>query len=183
MKGINEQKGEGVMKRKLLIYPAPALRWIADPVTDEFGSDWLKKLVQDMEHIINTNEIKGVGLAATQIGVNKAVIIYRDRAGTVHALCNPKIIARFGIIRSYDESCLSLPEFKVNIKRSKGVKVKAQTVDGKGIIIKERGFQAIILQHEIDHLHGMILTDRDPDRNKVAHYIIELFKKEGVENG
>ncbi len=142
------------MKRKLLIHPDPRLKQVAEPIIDEFGSVWLMDLVDDME------KVKGAGLAAIQIGVNKSIIIYKDRAGTVHALCNAKIISCFGSVKSYGESCLSVPEFKADVKRFKGVKVKAQTLSGKTVTIKERGFTAIVLQHEIDHLNGIVIIDR-----------------------
>ncbi len=161
------------MKRKILIYPNQKLDCIAEPIVDEFGSDWLKELVQDMEHTIEDN---GVGLAATQIGVNKAVIICKDRTRTVLALCNPEITGSFGEITSHDESCLSVPGMKASVKRFKGIKVKAQTIDGHTVIIKERGFQSIILQHEIDHLRGITLANRASDKEKVMYYLFDRTK-------
>ena len=146
------------MKRKLLTYPNPKLRQVAKQLTTEFGSDQLKELVQDMESIMRANN--GIGLAAIQIGVNKSVIIYKDTTGTVHSLCNARIATSFGNVTSYDEGCLSAPGFKADIKRLKGIKVKAQTVDGKPITVKTRGLEAITLQHEIDHLNGIDFADR-----------------------
>lgn len=162
------------MERELVLYPDPRLKMIADPVVDEFNSAWLVQLVRDMENMIETNEIKGVGLAAIQISVNKSVIIYKDRSGVVHALCNPKIISRFGKITSYDEGCLSVPGFKADVKRSKGVKVKAQTIEGKDITVKERGYVGIILQHEIDHTNGREFIDRVANSKEKHKYIDEV---------
>jgi len=137
-------------------------------------------LVKDMEHIINTGSVEGVGLAAIQIGVNKSVIIYKDRAGSVRALCNPKIVTHFGTVTSYDESCLSIPGFRANVERFKGIKVKAQMIDGNSVTIKERGFQSIILQHEIEHLCGTLFTDHVSNKEKLANYTAESFEKKVI---
>lgn len=154
------------MKRELIFYPDERLKQIAEPIYNEFGSSWLEELVQDMKHTIETNAIKGVGLAAVQIGVNKSVIIYKDRSETVHTLCNARIVRRFGKVKSYDEGCLSVPGYKADIRRAKGIKVKAQLTDGTHVTLKERGFQAIILQHEIDHLNGLEFIDHVPNNNR-----------------
>lgn len=154
------------MPRELIFYPDLRLKKIAEPIHHEFNSDWLKELVYDMIHIARTNEVKGVGLAAIQIGVNKSVIVCEDRAGEMHALCNARIVKRFGKIISRGEGCLSVPGYTADIKRAKGVKVKAQFTDGTHVTIKERGFQAIILQHEIDHLNGLEFIDHVPSGNR-----------------
>ncbi len=163
------------MKRELIFYPDLRLKKIAEPIYHEFGTDWLDELVQDMVHVIETNEVKGVGLAAIQIGVNKSVIIYKSRTGIVHALCNARIASRFGRIKSYSEGCLSVSGFKADIKRAKGVKVKAQTMDGTHVVIKERGLQSIILQHEIDHLNGLEFIDHIPSSNKAKQEYIKYL--------
>lgn len=151
------------MKRELLFYPDPLLRQTAEPV-DEFGSEWLKGLVYDMVQTVIERE--GVGLAAAQIGVNMAVIVFKDRLEEIRVLCNPKIIGRFGRVTSYGEGCLSVIGFRGDIKRSKEIKVAGQTVDGESITLRRRGKQAIILQHEIDHLAGIEFIDRIPDSDK-----------------
>ncbi len=168
------------MQKELLTYPDPALAQPAEPVEPgEFGSDWLRDLVVDMEE---TMAGRGIGLAATQIGVNKAVIIYTNKAGVIHPLCNPKIVARAGRSMSYGEKCLSVPGFHADIKRSKQIVVRAQTLDGVEITIRERGILAILLQHEIDHLNGMTSIDRVLDRDKEKQEYLISLKKE-VDHG
>lgn len=142
----------------LVEHPNPILGEVAEPITDEFGSDWLKELIDRMEEV--TYHFGANGLAAVQIGVNKAVIIYKDKSGTLNTLCNPKIIARSGKVKSYGEGCLCVPGQRFDIRRSKEVKVKAHTIDGEEILVKEKGFPAIILQHEIDHLNGITVKER-----------------------
>ncbi len=162
--------------KKLIFCPDLKLRNIAEPIKDEFGSDWLKQLVQDMKEVMEDS--KGAGLAAVQIGVNKSVIIYKDRMNSTLALCNAEIIGCFGSVKSYGEGCLSAPGFNTDVKRFKGIKVKGQTIDGDTVTIKERGFLSIVLQHEIDHLKGILILDRSKDRKAVADYTVKLFKEE-----
>lgn len=162
--------------KKLIFCPDLKLRNIAEPIKDEFGSDWLRQLVQDMKEVMEDR--KGAGLAAVQIGVNKSVIIYKDRRNTTHAICNAEVIGCFGSVKSYGEGCLSVPGFNTDVKRFKGVKVKGQTIDGRTATIKERGFLSIVLQHEIDHLKGILILDRSKDRKAVADYTVKLFKEE-----
>jgi len=142
----------------LVEYPNPILNETAEPITDEFGSDWLRELIAKMERIVH--QFNANGLAATQIGINKAVIIYKDESGIIRALCNPKIIARSGKVKSYGEGCLCLPGRRFDIRRSKEIKVKAQTSEDEKITFKERGFTAIVLQHEIDHVNGITIIDK-----------------------
>ena len=164
---------------EIITYPHPILNERAEPITDEFGSEWLKKLVKDMEQTLKVKG--GVGLAAVQIGVNKAVIIYEDSTGRICALCNPKVMRTFGKVLSKDEGCLSLPGFRADIRRAKGVKVKARTIGGSPITVKERGFVATILQHEIDHLNGVTLLDKLPGDHRVKRSYLRFLENEEVE--
>jgi len=152
----------------LIEYPNPILEQIAEPlVVDEFNSEWLADLVKKMEETIR--QFDANGLAAPQIGVSKAVIICRDRHGLLRTLCNPEIIARSGKVKSYGEGCLSSPGFRTDLRRSKIIKVKAQTVEGAEVIFKEQGFPAIILQHEIDHVNGILLISRASGAEKLEY--------------
>lgn len=143
---------------EIVEHPNPILSETAEPITDEFGTDQLYELVKRMERAVYQNEANG--LAAVQIGVNKAVVIYKDKLGAIRTLCNPEIIARSGKVKSYGEGCLCAPGKRIDIRRSKEVKVKAKTFEGKDIIVKEKGFPAIILQHEIDHLNGICIINK-----------------------
>jgi peptide deformylase len=158
---------------KLVLYPDPRLKQVAEPITDdEFGSDWLKDLVEEMKDVM----MNGVGLAAIQIGVNKSVILFSDRAGYVYALFNPEIVSRFGKVTSYEEGCLSVPGFKADVRRSKGIKIKARNIAGEPITLKERGYTAIILQHEIDHTNGKVFIDPVSDNNQAKREYIRSLE-------
>jgi len=147
------------MDYEIVEYPNPILQEPAVSIPEEeYGTDELNSIINRMISVIN--DIGANGLAAVQIGISKALVVYRGRAGDLIALCNPEIIGRHGKVKSYEEGCLSSPGLRVDIRRSKEIKVRARTPDGKEIIFREKGFPAIILQHEIDHVNGVTLAGR-----------------------
>ncbi len=105
----------------------------------------------------------GVGLAATQVGWGKSVLIYdignKDGERALHVLINPRIVDSEGQILSEDEGCLSLPDFRADVKRAEKVLVEAVDRDGNPLRIEAEGLHAIVLQHEIDHLSGRLCID------------------------
>lgn len=143
----------------VLAHPNPALSQGAadvDPKTDA----GLRELATRMARIMY--RFAGIGLAATQIGVLKRVIVYDlsdDGSGLV-ALCNPTIVERSGECDIDDEGCLSVPGISVPIERSCKVTVQALSLDGSSIRIEADGLMARMLQHEIDHLDGRLIIDR-----------------------
>ncbi|KAA8995475.1 peptide deformylase [Affinibrenneria salicis] len=119
----------------------------------------VQRLIEDMQDTLYATD-NGIGLAAPQIGYKDAVIIIdiseqRDRP---LIMVNPKIILTEGEINS-EEGCLSVPDIYAQVKRYKKVRVKALDRDGKEIFIEDDGYLAIVMQHEIDHLHGKIFID------------------------
>ena len=124
---------------------------------EEIFSPETKKLIQDMKYWIKKGD--GVGLAAVQIGVLKRIIIV-ELANEVCAFINPKIVRRSWKKTSIEEGCLSVPGKNGYVKRSKTVKVKALNENGKEIKFKVSGILAIIFQHEIDHLEGILFIDK-----------------------
>jgi peptide deformylase len=98
----------------------------------------------------------GVGLAAPQIGIHKRIAIVRTDQGTLD-LVNPVIVARGMMMLSKDEACLSLPGVSENIWRHGEIVVRDNT-NPEGIVAT--GFLAVVIQHEIDHLDGILITDR-----------------------
>ncbi len=144
---------------KITTYPDPVLREECTPVTQ--FDDALKQLAADMAETMYASD--GIGLAAPQVGIAKAFIVLdvasaEERGKEVLSLANPKIVANDGTIE-FEEGCLSLPELTVPMKRSATVTVAAQDLDGKTIEVHAEGLLAIVLQHEIDHLHGRLLVD------------------------
>ena len=107
---------------------------------------------------------QGIGLAAPQTGVLLRVIVMdvsRYQAGTWPlALVNPAITARRGGYESATEGCLSLPGIEAPVRRARQVRVTAQETDGVPVVLEATGLQARVLQHEIDHLNGLLFIDR-----------------------
>jgi peptide deformylase len=106
----------------------------------------------------------GVGLAATQVGFDGSLIVFdpetEKKNGLYRVLINPKIVDSHGEILSEDEGCLSVPGFRSNVRRARQVLVEGLDRDGNPVSIEADGFQAILLQHEIDHLQGKLFIDR-----------------------
>lgn len=140
-------------------YPDEVLKKKAELITDIDGD--LQKLIDDMiETMYNSN---GIGLAAPQVGVSKRLIIVdtssRQENQSLVVLINPEIINSEGEILS-EEGCLSLPGFITRLKRNEKVFVRGLNRKGKPIEIEATGLLARALQHEIDHLDGILLIDR-----------------------
>ena len=144
--------------RKIQIFPDPALRKIAEPV-DRIDES-LKTLIGDM--IETMHAAPGVGLAAPQVGVSQRVIVADPSAGEnpdlALELMNPEIISCKGSVQ-HEEGCLSLPEVEVKVQRAEQIVVKAQRLDGRMQTIEAEGYLSYILQHEIDHLNGVLIID------------------------
>jgi peptide deformylase len=113
----------------------------------------------------------GLAIAATQIGVLKRVVVYDLSAegDDPVVLCNPVIVERSAECSVQDEGCLSLPGIGVPVERSVGVTCEALNLRGEAVRIEADGLFARMLQHEIDHLDGVLIIDRaTPDERKAA---------------
>ena len=137
------------------IVPDPVLRQKSRRVRIIDGS--IQKLISDMWETLHA-EPGRVGLAAPQIGVPLRVIIISIPEEGDIVLINPEIVRRTGE-RLIDEGCLSIPGYIGQIKRAVSVKVKGRDQDGKEIRIKADELLAQALQHEIDHLNGVLYID------------------------
>ena len=124
----------------------------------------LKKLLDNMEDTMRA--APGVGLAAPQVGVLQRVIVVDIGEGLI-AFINPKIAKKSGKCMFY-EGCLSVPGVEGQVERSEMICVKGLDRNGKPIIVEAEGYLAVVIQHEIDHLDGVLFVDRikDPSRLK-----------------
>ncbi len=140
---------------KLKLYPAPILRKKASPVNKVTSEerDILSKMAQMMY------ELKGVGLAANQVGLDKFMLV-ADAGNCLYKLINPQIIKRQRASEIMEEGCLSLPGINLKIRRAKAVSLKARDENGNPVVINAEGLLSRILQHEIDHLNGKLITER-----------------------
>jgi peptide deformylase len=134
--------------------PEPVLRQKAKRVRTIDGS--IKKLAGDM--IETMHSASGVGLAAPQVGVSLRVIVIGIPEEEDIVLINPQVVRRKGE-RLVNEGCLSVPGYIGQIKRAESVRAKGQSLDGKEVRIKADGLLAQALEHEIDHLNGVLYID------------------------
>lgn len=150
---------------KILKYPEKSL--LEPSVKIERITDELKDLIEDMGDTMF--DAPGVGLAAPQVGVNQRLIVYDSNADNPDsdastqeftALINPEIVAASGSIVSEKEACLSVSDYSADVKRYEFVTVQALDIDGNEIEIDAEGILAVIMQHEIDHLDGVLFIDR-----------------------
>jgi peptide deformylase len=112
----------------------------------------------------------GVGLAATQVGVLHRVLVYRvQQEAPVNALINPEIEWRGQEEEAAEEGCLSLPSVLVDVERPVHVRVRAKNEDGEDVVVEASGLEARVIQHEVDHLDGVLILDRTSrDQRKEA---------------
>lgn len=154
----------------VLLHPSPALTQVSQVVNPAAEKD-LGDLCKRMARLML--EAPGIGLAAPQIGILKRVIVIAadvddDKRGVV-ALCNPQIVLASDEVETEEEGCLSLPGISVPVERAAGVTCEALSLSGKHVRIEAEGLQARLLQHEIDHLDGLLIIDRaTPEERKAA---------------
>ncbi len=135
----------------------PVLRTRARPI--ERIDDSLRDEIRRMGVLMN--DALGVGLAATQLGVLHRVLVYRILPDSpVAALINPEIDWRGNDEEVAEEGCLSLPAVLVEVERPVYVRVRAHDENGEPIMIEASGLEARVIQHEIDHLDGVLILDR-----------------------
>ncbi|HUZ85035.1 MAG TPA: peptide deformylase [Gaiellales bacterium] len=140
-------------------YPDPALRVRANPVGEVDGE--LRELVARMAEVME--RAHGAGLAAPQIGVLRRVLIYRaGRDGALTTLVNPELSELSDEHETEPEGCLSLlgGELSVPVERHLRLRVRALDGDGAAIEFEAEGLEARVIQHEVDHLDGVLIIDR-----------------------
>ena len=139
-------------------YPDPVLRKPAEPVA--VIDEKLRKLALDM--IETMQDANGVGLAAPQVGVSLRMVIvdFNPELGDPRPLVNPVIIKRSGRKQLGEEGCLSFPGLKSHVKRTPRLVVEAQDLDGNTVEYEAEDLAARAVQHELDHLDGMLFVDK-----------------------
>ena len=152
----------------IYVAPHPVLKKIAEPVAEV--TDELRKLMDDM--LDTMYAAPGIGLAAPQVGVSKRILVldvdqpkeedreaFGDRRGKPQFFVNPEIVWESEERNIYDEGCLSLPGQYADVERPKKVRVKFLDYHGKPQEIEADGILATCLQHEMDHLEGILFVD------------------------
>jgi peptide deformylase len=147
-------------------YGDPALRSRARPIEvfDEGLADEVRRMGRLMDDAL------GIGLAATQLGVMHRVLVYRaDTDAPLGVLINPEIEHKSDELETMEEGCLSLPGVGVEVERPVEVRVRAVDASGALITVEASGLEARVIQHEIDHLDGVLILDRTTrDQRKQA---------------
>jgi len=145
--------------RPILIAPDPRLKAVSTPV-ESVDAD-IRKLVEDMAD--SMYEAEGIGLAAVQIGVAKRIIVMdldqKDGKKNWRVFINPKITWASEEMATFEEGCLSVPEIWDDVERPARIKAEYLDLDGKTIEIEADGMLATCLQHEMDHLEGVLFID------------------------
>lgn len=144
----------------IITYPDPFLKTKTRPVKDV--DDTIRKLIDDMAETMYA--APGIGLAATQVGVSHRILVYDisppEIEDGLQVLINPEIVEQGGAQLSEGEGCLSVPDFRADVNRYEWVRVTALDREGRPFTIEDSGLHAIVLQHEIDHLDGVLFIDR-----------------------
>jgi peptide deformylase len=149
-------------------YPDPVLRMKANEVADFDES--VTSLVERMTMLME--EARGVGLAAPQLGVLRRVLVYRTgEEDPVVALVNPRVVTTGEETEISEEGCLSLgaATVVVEVERPTAITVEASSPEGEALRVEAEGLQARVIQHELDHLDGVLTIDRTtPEQRKEA---------------
>ena len=147
-------------KLDILKFPNQFLMKPTQPVENIDGN--LQRLIDDMAETMYA--APGVGLAAIQVGSDKRILVYdelpREEKRKFQVIINPQLIESEGEIISENEGCLSVPDFRSDVKRAARVLVEGLDREGNPLRLEAENFLAIVLQHEIDHLDGTLFIDR-----------------------
>ena len=145
--------------RPIITAPAPRLKAVSAPVKKVDGE--IRKLAEDMADSMYAAD--GIGLAAVQVGVAKRIIVMdldqKDGKKDWRVFINPKILWASDEKAVYEEGCLSVPEIYDDVERPAGIKAEYLDLDGKRVEIEADGMLATCLQHEMDHLEGILFID------------------------
>jgi peptide deformylase len=165
----------------IVTYPDNFLKKPTDPVENIDGK--IQKAIDNMAETMY--HAPGVGLAAIQVGIGKSLLIYDvsppGEERSLAVLINPKIVISEGTQLSENEGCLSVPEYRSDVKRASSILVEAYDRNEKSVRFEAHGFLAIVLQHEIDHLNGTLFIDRISSLKRQLY--ARRIKKQLKQNG
>lgn len=157
----------------LQYYPSPALRQVAVRVADP-GARSVQELARAMGATMLAAE--GIGLAAPQVGIGQRVIVVRAQDGFA-SFVNPEVIDCSKRQEDGEEGCLSIPGIFGVVRRPYQVKIRAVSLAGKAVTMDAEGLTARVLQHEIDHLNGVLFIDRWLKITSGAERLRELWDR------
>ncbi|MCF6765953.1 peptide deformylase [Thiotrichales bacterium 19S3-7] len=161
---------------EVLKYPNPFLKKKVDEVNLENVENYADTIANMIETMYHT---RGIGLAATQVGINARIFVMDLSEDRSKAMCfiNPEIIETHGSVL-FEEGCLSFPGMFVKVDRAEKIKVKAYDQTGKAFELEADGLQGICIQHETDHLNGITFFDHlSPLKRKLAEKKFSKLRK------
>lgn len=168
--------------RPILILPDPKLRLVSEPVAKV--SSGLSPLIDDMFETMY--DAPGIGLAAIQVGVPQRIVTIdtarQDEPKKPIALINPEILWSSDEMSSYEEGCLSIPEYYEEVERPAKVRVRFTDRDGTTCEMEAEGLLATCLQHELDHLEGKLFIDHISrlKRERVIKKFTKAARRDGA---
>ena len=143
-------------------YGDPALRMPAHEV--EGVDDDVRRLAERMIGLME--DAQGVGLAATQVGVLRRIFVFVDGEDGPRAVVNPRVVEQAAETEPDEEGCLSLQGVRVPVERSLRLVVEGLDLDAKPVHLELEGYTARVVQHELDHLDGVLIIDRTDDEHR-----------------
>lgn len=169
---------------EILKYPDPRLREVAKPVTEI--TDETRQLIESMAETMYV--ASGCGLAATQVGVDARIFVIdiagEDEESDLKVFINPEIVETRGVL-AWEEGCLSFPGATEEIRRADWVKVRALDQFGKPFELEATGLLAIAVQHENDHLNGVLMIDKlnALKRRLVSRKVNRRLREDAAQSG
>ncbi|MEO1700806.1 MAG: peptide deformylase [Pseudomonadota bacterium] len=167
--------------RPLVLLPDPILREVSKPI-ERFDAD-LKRFADDM--LETMYEAPGIGLAAIQVGEPIRMLVAdvsgKDEPNDPHIFVNPQIVQSGEALSTYEEGCLSIPDYYADVDRPESVTVQYQTVEGEKKEMLIDGMMATCLQHELDHLDGVLFIDHLSKLKR--DMVIKRFRKLAKQRG
>ena len=137
--------------------------------------DSIRKLAKDM--LITMYSAKGIGLAAPQVGVQKRILVidlnFEDPESPPNVFINPEIISSSASLDTYEEGCLSIPGVYLNVVRPSSIKLSFRDEMGRPKKMNAEGLMARCIQHEIDHLNGVLFVDKVTDQDELNKQLKE----------
>ncbi len=135
----------------------------------------IRKLAKDM--LITMYSAKGIGLAAPQVGVQKRILVidlnFEDQDASPNVFINPEIISSSASLETYEEGCLSIPGVYLNVLRPSSIKLSYRDEMGRPKKMNAEGLMARCIQHEIDHLNGVLFVDKVTDKDELKKQLKE----------
>ena len=160
-------EAESEARRRLALaqirqYGDPALRLVANDVEDY--DDDLRRLIERMTVLMH--EAQGVGLAATQVGVLRRLFVFEPDDDGPKVIVNPVVVERADSTATDEEGCLSLQGVRVPVERSTRVVLEGKDANGEDLRVELDEYGSRVVQHELDHLDGVLIIDRTDDEHR-----------------